>query len=84
MKLIDNILKKFGVDKILHFLVGALTTAIGAMIDEVAMFVFAVLLFIVSVAKEGIDNTFDFKDVIFSLYGGVTIIGLYYLIHIFI
>lgn len=42
MKLIDNILKKFGVDKILHFLVGALATAIGAMIDEVAMFVFAV------------------------------------------
>lgn len=83
MKLVDNILTKFGVDKVLHFLVGAVVTAIGAMIDEVAMFVFAVLLFIASVAKEGIDNTFDFKDVIFSLYGGVTIIGLYYLIHIF-
>lgn len=84
MKLIDNIITKFGIDKVLHFLVGALVTSIGAMIDKVAMFVFTVILFIISIAKEGVDRTFDFRDILFALYGGVMIIVLYYLIHIFI
>ena len=84
MKIVDKLLNKISIDKVLHFLVGALLVSIGSMINEIAMFISMCLLYIMSIIKESVDEKFDVKDLMYSLYGGVNMIILYYLIQIFI
>lgn len=79
MKIVNKILSKIGTDKALHFLVGALATAYASMINDVCMWVTAVLVVIASIGKEGLDETYDIEDIIAGCTGAATSIVVYYL-----
>lgn len=78
MKIVDKILSKIGTDKALHFLVGALATAYASMINDVCMWVTAVLVVIASLCKEGLDEKYDTKDIIAGCIGCVVSVAFYY------
>lgn len=79
MKIVNKILSKIGTDKALHFLVGALLTAWASMVNDVCMWVTAVLVVIASIGKEGLDETYDIEDIIAGCTGAATSIVVYYL-----
>lgn len=79
MKMIDKFLAKVGTDKALHFLVGALLTSYASMVNDVCMWVTAVLVVIASLCKEGLDDKYDIKDIIAGCIGAATSIAVYYL-----
>lgn len=79
MKIVDKLISKIGTDKVLHFLVGALLTAWASMVNEVCMWVIAVLVVIASLCKEGLDEKYDIKDIIAGCLGCVVSVGVKYL-----
>lgn len=79
MKMIDKFLAKVGTDKALHFLVGALATALASMISESHMYATAIVVFVLSIGKESLDDKFDIKDIIAGCIGAATSIVVYYL-----
>lgn len=79
MKIVDKLIGKIGTDKALHFLVGALLTAWASMVNDVCMWVTAVLVVIASIGKEGLDETYDIEDIIAGCIGAATSIVVYYL-----
>lgn len=78
MKIVDKLIGKIGTDKALHFLVGALATAYASMVNDVCMWVTAVLVAIASLCKEGLDEKYDIKDIIAGLLGSVTSVVVYW------
>lgn len=78
MKIVDKILSKIGVDKVLHFLVGALATALASMKGESYMYATAIIVLVLSIGKEGLDEKFDIKDIIAGCIGCVVSIFFYY------
>ena len=79
MDWLNKIIEKVGTDKALHFLVGALLTAWASMVNDVCMWVTAVLVVIASIGKEGLDETYDIEDIIAGCTGAATSIAVYYL-----
>lgn len=91
MKLIDNIIIKYGMDKVLHFLGGLSITSIVLMIFAMLNIHFAistifafVITSILAIIKEWIDNTFCWQDVWATIMGSITHIIIYNLLLIFI
>lgn len=79
MKIVDKLLSKIGVDKLLHFLVGALATALASMISESNMYATAIVVIVLSIGKEGLDEKFDLWDIIAGCVGCVMSIVVFYL-----
>lgn len=79
MKIVDKILSKIGVDKLLHFLVGALATALASMTGESHMYATAIVVTVLSIGKEGLDEKFDTWDIIAGCVGCVMSIVVFYL-----
>lgn len=79
MKIVNKLLSKIGTDKALHFLVGALVTAYASMVNDVYMWVTALLVVIASLCKEGLDDKYDTKDIIAGCIGCVVSIVVFYL-----
>lgn len=91
MKLIDNIIIKYGMDKVLHFLEGLSITSIILMIFAMLNIHFAistifafVITSILAIIKEWIDNTFCWQDVWATIMGSIIPIIIYNLLLIFI
>lgn len=91
MKLIDNIIVKYGMDKVLHFLGGLSITSIILMIFAMLDIHFAistifafVITSILAIIKEWIDNTFCWQDVWATIMGSIIPIIIYNLLLIFI
>lgn len=78
MKIVDKLLSKIGVDKLLHFLVGALATALASMKGESHMYATAIVVLVLSIGKEGLDEKFDIWDIIAGCIGCVVSIFFYY------
>lgn len=78
MKIVDKIIGKIGVDKVLHFLVGALVTAYGSMVSDACMWVAVVLVVVLSIVKEVLDEKYDIKDIIAGCLGCALSVGGYY------
>lgn len=78
MKIVDKIISKIGVDKVLHFLVGALVTALASMKGESYMYAAAMSVLVLSVGKEGLDETYDIWDIIAGCLGCGVSVFFYY------
>ena len=75
MKLTDNLVQLFGVDKLLHFLVGAWLTALAIPFGNVALIVVIVLLMALSFLKETFwDTTGEANDILACFIGIVSTI----------
>lgn len=79
MKIVDKILSKIGTDKALHFLIGALATALASMTGESHMYATAIVVFVLSIGKEALDDKFDIWDIIAGCVGCVMSIVVFYL-----
>lgn len=78
MKLIDNIINKFGSDKILHFLVGGYLTYLFALFGWVSFIVgFLITMFLEFVKEKWFDTVFDKKDFIATLIGSLFTVIIY-------
>lgn len=89
MKEMDNLLKKVGVDKVLHLLVGAWICAIFTLVSilqegcdllwwqTILMSVAGTLaaLFVSAIKEIFLDDKPDWKDVLWTLYGCLTVFG---------
>ena len=83
MKIVNKIIGKVGVDKVLHFAFGGW---IGAKFNETGIVLAAVIgiLFVgfVSIIKERLDSKFDWKDIAAAILGAVLEFVSWYLITI--
>ena len=83
MKIVNKIIGKVGVDKVLHFAFGGW---IGAKFNETGIVLAAVIgiLFvgIASIIKERLDSKFDWKDIAAAMLGGLLELVSWYLIKI--
>lgn len=81
MKIVNKIIGKVGVDKVLHFAFGGW---IGAKFNETGIVLAAVIgiLFVgfVSIIKERLDSKFDWKDIAAAIFGAVLELVSWYLI----
>ena len=72
MKLVNNIIEKFGTDKVLHFLVGGWITSIFSPFGWVGIIIGITLTLILSLIKEQfLDSFFDWKDICAASIGSV-------------
>lgn len=93
MKAVNDIIEKYGVDKVLHFLVGALMVAMASIFGLVffgftgflvATFGMIPVVYVVSYIKEKLDSKFDVLDIKAAMLGVgvVTIVnGLMFVIY---
>lgn len=78
MKIVDKFIGKIGVDKVLHFLVGALVTSYGSMVSDACMWTAVVLVVILSIAKEVLDEKVEWMDIVAGCLGCVVSVVFYY------
>lgn len=75
---INTNINKYGIDKVLHFLVGAFITLFVSPMGIWAMLTMLALLMVVSYVKEKyMDSEFTKNDIKFTLYGSITSFILY-------
>lgn len=76
MKLLDNIINKFGNDKVLHFVVGGWLTALFALFGIIPMVIGVVVTALISFIKEKyLDTEFDKNDIFAALIGsGISVV----------
>jgi len=76
MKLTDDLIKKYGVDKILHFLGGGYITALFALFGWIGLIIGVVVTLVLSLLKEyKFDSVPDNGDIKFAMYGsGLSVI----------
>ena len=75
---INTNINKYGIDKVLHFLVGAFITLLVSPMGIWAMLTMSALLMVVSYVKEKyMDSEFTKYDIKFTLYGSITSFILY-------
>ena len=75
---INTNINKYGIDKVLHFLVGAFITLLVSPMGIWAMLTMSALLMVVSYVKEKyMDSEFTKNDIKFTLYGSITSFILY-------
>ena len=83
MKRFNAWMEKVGVDKLLHFSIGAWITALGGMYNHIGCLCCGGLIIILNIIKERLlDDNADYKDVFATLLGSVTSIIIYYIINI--
>lgn len=83
MKIVNNILGKIGVDKMLHFAFGGWITAKFCESGIILAAVIGILLVgIASIIKERLDEKFDWKDIAAAMLGGLLELVSWYLIKI--
>lgn len=86
MKIVNDVLDKVGIDKILHFLGGGLISSLiiifGAAlnISQIISFLIGfIIVFVLSIIKEFLDDKFDWIDILAAMIGtllSITVIGL--------
>lgn len=85
MTLINNVIDEYDIDKVLHFLVGALVTAVVSIFGIVffrftgfliATFASILIVCILAFYKEKKDDVFDITDVKATMLGNVSILLL--------
>lgn len=75
---INTNINKYGIDKVLHFLVGAFITLLVSPMGIWTMLTMSALLMVVSYVKEKyMDSEFTKNDIKFTLYGSITSFILY-------
>lgn len=85
MKLANWFIDKFGVDKMLHFLGGALIVAIFSPFGWGGVLSGFVLMLILSFIKEKyLDSVYDNKDIIAATLGGIVSVAIYAIIDLII
>ena len=91
MKLINNIIVKYGMDKVLHFLGGLSISSTILMIFAILNIHFAistifafVITSILAIIKEWIDNIFFWQDILATIMGSIIPIIIYNLLLIWI
>lgn len=85
MKLVNNIIEKFGTDKVLHFLVGGWITSIFSPFGWVGIIIGITLTLILSLIKEQfLDSFFDWKDICAASIGSVISVLIYFVFTIFL
>ena len=83
MKIVNNILDKIGVDKMLHFAFGGWITAKFCESGIILAAVIGILFVgIVSIIKERLDGKFDWKDIAAAMLGGLLELVSWYIITI--
>lgn len=83
MKIVNNILDKIGVDKMLHFAFGGWITAKFCESGILLLAVIGILFCgIVSIIKERLDEKSDWKDIAAAMLGGLLELVSWYLITI--
>ena len=85
MKLINNIIEKFGTDKVLHFLGGGWITSIFSPFGWVGIIIGIVFTIVLSFIKEQfLDSFFDWKDICAAFIGSVISVLIYLFFTIFL
>ena len=83
MKIVNRIIDKIGVDKMLHFAFGGWITAKFCESGIILAAVIGILFVgIVSIIKERLDGKFDWKDIAAAMLGGLLELVSWYLITI--
>ena len=83
MKRFNAWMEKVGVDKLLHFSIGAWITALGGMYNHIGYLCCGGLIIILNIIKERLlDDNADYKDVFATSLGSVTSITICYIINI--
>ena len=78
MKLVNNLVEKYGVDKILHFLGGGWIVSMFSPIGWLGILLGIIIMLIVSFAKElFLDDSFDKNDIIAVCIGGGISVVIY-------
>lgn len=78
MKKLNNLINKLGIDKVLHYLVGALAIALAQPYGWIIMGIVFIVFLILSIYKEyKLDNEVDLVDIIFYIGGGITSAVIY-------
>lgn len=81
MKLINNVIEKFGTDKVLHFLGGGWITSIFSPFGWVGIIIGIVITIILSFIKEKfLDSFFDWKDICAASIGSGVSVVIYLII----
>lgn len=71
MKFTDNLVKKYGVDKLLHFFGGGWIVAMFSPIGWLGILLGVILMLVLSFVKElFLDDFFDKKDIFAACLGG--------------
>lgn len=85
MELTNWFIKKFGTDKMLHFMGGALMVAVLSPFGWWGVAIGFILMLVLSFAKElWFDSVFDKKDIIAATLGGIVALILYTIIDLII
>lgn len=85
MKLTDNILKKFGFDYCLHFLLGGWIVSLFSGFGWVGLLIGVIVMEVLSYLKEKkFDLVFDKKDIIAANLGGAVAVVVYALCQFFL
>jgi hypothetical protein len=83
MKIVNRIIDKIGVDKMLHFAFGGWITAKFCESGIILAAVIGILFVcFVSIVKERLDGKFDWKDIAAAMLGGLLELVSWYLIKI--
>ena len=83
MKIVNRIIDKIGVDKMLHFAFGGWITAKFCESGIILAAVIGILFCgIISIIKERLDEKFDWKDIAAAMLGGVVELVTWYIITI--
>jgi hypothetical protein len=83
MKIVNKIIGKVGVDKVLHFAFGGWITAKFCESGILLLAVIGILFCgIASIIKERLDEKFDWKDIAAAMLGGVVELVTWYIITI--
>lgn len=78
MKKLNNLINKLGIDKVLHYLVGALVIALAQPYGWIIMGIVFIVFLILSIYKEyKLDNEVDLIDIISYIGGGITSAVIY-------
>ena len=85
MKLTNWFVNKFGTDKMLHFMGGALMVAVLSPFGWWGIAVGFILMLLLSFVKEKyFDSTFDVKDIIAATLGSIVAVSCYAIIALMI
>lgn len=82
MKIVDDIVNKIGVDRLLHFLIGALATSILSPLGLLCTIIMGCLITLLNLFKEKyFDTKFDWIDLKWCAYGALITITVNVIIH---
>lgn len=78
MKFVDNIIEKFGVDKVLHFVTGGFITSLFGFFGIIPIIIGVIVTFGISLLKEKVfDIQPDKNDIIAAMLGSALSLTIY-------